>query len=404
MAGVFNKTGNEVTVMPAAGFRIALASVGVLTAATSLAPSAVAAGTAARPVLAYVLNDVADTVVPLNVTTNTFGRPVKVGIGPDAIVFSPNGKTAYVASGAPGLPLRPADTVAVIDTKTNRNGRRIKVAVHPNSLVITPNGQTVYALSPTGVTPISTATKTTGPLIKVGHNPVAMTITPDGGTIYVANSHSGTVTPISTATNKPGRPIKVGSGPDFVAVTPDGREAYVLSVTRGQQPGFNVGSVTVIRTASKTASAPIQLNGFPSDLVFTPSGKTAYVAVASDKQGVGTQVIPMSTATGKPGKPMQISKLGHGVPGQSYEAITPDGKTLWVGDWWAFKVFPVNTSTGKPGKPIGVQFNPNQIAITPDGSTVYVATGGVETTAISNSTHKIITVITGTGGIMGIDP
>jgi YVTN family beta-propeller protein len=87
-----------------------------------------------------------------------------------------------------------------------------------------------------------TPPKTTGPLIKVGHNPVAMTITPDGGTIYVANSHSGTVTPISTATNKPGRPIKVGSGPDFVAVTPDGREAYVLSVTRGQQPGFNVGT------------------------------------------------------------------------------------------------------------------------------------------------------------------
>jgi YVTN family beta-propeller protein len=93
-----------------------------------------------RPATAYVVNTSASTVIPLNLGTNTVGRTIKVGFGPDAIVFSPDGKTAYVAD-AGYASRRSADTVAVIDTKTNTVGRFIKVAPRPSALVVTPTAR-----------------------------------------------------------------------------------------------------------------------------------------------------------------------------------------------------------------------------------------------------------------------
>ena len=86
-----------------------------------------------------------------------------------------------------------------------------------SAIVFLPDGKTAYVLTntvlgggPGTVTPIRTATNTALAPITVGQDPRALAITPDGKTIYVTNYQSGTVTPIRTATNTALAPIKVG--------------------------------------------------------------------------------------------------------------------------------------------------------------------------------------------------
>jgi DNA-binding beta-propeller fold protein YncE len=89
-------------------------------------------------------------------------------------------------------------------------------------MVFTPDGKTGYVANgegPTGrVVPINTATGTPGKAILIGVA-TAIAITPDGKTVYAAAVNK--VVPISTATNRPGKPIRLRYGlPGEIVVTP----------------------------------------------------------------------------------------------------------------------------------------------------------------------------------------
>ena len=70
-------------------------------------------------------------MTPISTVTNTAGKPIKVGTGPIAIAFTPDGKTAYVVCLG-------ADTVIPISTATNTPGTPIKAGKHPYAIAITP--------------------------------------------------------------------------------------------------------------------------------------------------------------------------------------------------------------------------------------------------------------------------
>jgi YVTN family beta-propeller protein len=185
-----------------------------------------------------------NAVFPISTATNTAGKPIRTGAGPEAIAITPDGKIAYVVNNGYDT----VDTVTPISTVTNTPGKPIKVALGASAIAITPDGKTAYVVDSAGVTPISTVTNGPRKPINVGIAPIAIAITPDGKTGYVVNafatcarpsagaqssasSHavhcSNTVTPISTATNRAGKPIHVGRRPWGIAITPDGKTAYV---------------------------------------------------------------------------------------------------------------------------------------------------------------------------------
>ena len=89
---------------------------------------------------------------------------------------------------------------------------------------------------------------------------------------------------------------------------------------------------------------------------------TAYVA-ASDS----STVIPIRTATNTALAPVNAG----GNP--DFLAITPDGKTLYVANYLYHggTVTPIRTATNTALRPIRTG-NPNDIAITPNGKTAYV--------------------------------
>jgi DNA-binding beta-propeller fold protein YncE len=96
-------------------------------------------------------------------------------------------------------------------------------------------------------------------------------------------------------------------------------------------------------------------------VAITPDGKTVYV-------GSQFLVTPISTATNKVGKPIHIGRPVLEI------TITPDGKTVYVADPEGppGAVTPISTATNQPGNPIRIGAS-LVIALTPNGKTLYAA-------------------------------
>jgi YVTN family beta-propeller protein len=94
--------------------------------------------------------------------------------------------------------------------------------------VFSPCGKTAYVASTnidtapyqSWVTPVTLATHTVGAPVKTGLNTYSLAVTPNGKTVYAVNFSSNSVTPITTATDMAGTPVKVGKQPDAIAITP----------------------------------------------------------------------------------------------------------------------------------------------------------------------------------------
>jgi hyaluronoglucosaminidase len=188
------------------------------------------------------------TLTPVDTGTGRTGKPIRLGLGvgdhADAIVITPDGKTAYVAA---------AFTVVPIQLAHRRAGQPIRLGNHMSmqaSVVMTPDGRKLYVLTssdlaplPGDVIPVDTTTGKAGRPITRAGAASAIAMAPDGKAVYAGSTigedpaSAGVVIPISTSTNKVSKPIKVGrpgplAGVSSLAVTPDGEKIYVAAQHR----------------------------------------------------------------------------------------------------------------------------------------------------------------------------
>jgi len=236
-------------------------------------------------------------------------------------------------------------------------------AAPPPTAYVTNNGSNT-------VTAINTVTNKAYGTIKVGSSPGNILIAPNGKTAYIAGSTG--VTPVSTITHKAGKLIAIKYGAVNMAITPDGKTLYVTNFS------WYTRDNTVIPVSTATGKVGKPITWQPgaewgaSPLLVTPNGKTLYVAST-----LGT-VTAISTATNKAGKPITFG--GQAENGAVYMAITPNGKTLYAFGSGPYgpgnTVTPISTATNKAGKPITVGQWPVAIVVTPNGKTVYVASTG----------------------------
>ncbi|HEX3958338.1 MAG TPA: YncE family protein [Trebonia sp.] len=302
----------------------------------------------------YVSGDEPNAVIPVSTVTDTAGKPIQFGRQvPTQILITPNGKTAYV-TGLSGGEIYP------IATATNTMEKPINAGQGFGGLyqmALTPDGKTLYVVSskpggtgPSYVIPISTATNTPGKPIKIQSADVGeIVVNPDGTAVYaIGGSPTGTdIIPISTATNTPGKPSNLGEAAGALAITPGGQNLYLVrnGVTSGPS------GVIPFSAATNTAGKLIKVNGMVSAIAVTPDGNTAYAASEPRQNpavvnctGRTGEVTPISTVTNLPGRPIRVACDPYAL------AVTPDGKTVWVGsrNW----VTPISTATNTAGQPI----------------------------------------------------
>jgi YVTN family beta-propeller protein len=181
--------------------------------------------------------------------------------------------------------------------------------------VIDPKTDTVLGTIPLGAVRMDTNADTLGPMYNGQIDVHGLGFSRDGRYLDVMDVTTNAVQVIDTATNKVIRTIYVGRAPHEGFFAPDGRTIWVA--VRGQN------YVAVINWKTGQVVHKIYTEPGPSKVVFSPNGKLAYVnhlrALVLDVIDVATRKIidrvPIPAAAG----------------GSSDEAISPDGKEVWLG-------------------------------------------------------------------------
>ena len=160
-------------------------------------------------------------VTPVDAVTNRAGRPVAIQ-GAYALAVAPGGGAAYVL--AMPDPDSQQGFVVPVHISASTAGIPIKVGLSPVQIAFTPDGTMAYVANYASgsVTPIRLADSRAGPAIPAGKIPTRLAVSPDGTTVYVLDSNifggMGQVIPIRVAANSAGKPIKVGRFPIAIAI------------------------------------------------------------------------------------------------------------------------------------------------------------------------------------------
>ena len=267
----------------------------------------------------------------------------------------------FGAAGASAAPLLWAvnsstGSVSTLEGATGHEvGLPIKTGALPNSIAITPDGKRAYVMNFVGdsVTVIETGTRIPIKTIPLTANAESIAISPDGKTVYATVESNERVFTISTETNTVTGSILAGTEASALAVSPGGESAYV---------GIGPEDVQMIFLRNGTPmSPPIKVGGFPKAIVVSPDGKAAYVAAGNEVDVLeGGAVV----------KEIPLGSIASGL------AVSPDGTRVYVTSGTAKTVTAIDTATDKvTGTPIVVGGEPDEIALTANGGSAYVATG-----------------------------
>jgi YVTN family beta-propeller protein len=288
-----------------------------------------------------------------------------------------------------------AKTVHAVKTSTNE-GKSIAtgiVGVEPNGMAVTPEGTKVVVAEGAShqVQIITVATNTVAATVAIPEvagtksRPDAVAVTPNGLTAYLVDGANKLVYPITISSGALGAGIAVGTqgDPGAIVVTPNGETVYVAN--------YSSHNVSVIATASNKVTATVTIGagetGKPIALAVTPNSAHVYVA----DQG-NAQIDDITTASNTVSKTITVGSLvdanvaGGGDP--NILAVTPDGSKLYVASYTGHKVtdiaIPGDTVTGEIALFEAATASPNALALTPNGCQLYV----------HEHAHNVVDVIT----------
>jgi len=273
-------------------------------------------------------------------------------------------------------------TVHAINTSTNA-GTSITtgtIGIEPNDMAVTPEGTKVLiaegASSQVQIVTVTTdkVAKTVA-IPKVGatvSRPDAVAITPSGKTAYVVDGANNLVYPVTISSGEVGTAIAVGAqgDPGAIVVTPNEQDVYVAN--------YSAHNVSVIATVSNTVTATVAIGagetGRPIALAVTDDSAHVYVA-----DQVNGQIDDIATSGNTVAHTIAVPSMadanvaGGGDP--NILAVTPEGSKLYVASYTGGTVADIATSTGTVTKTItlpGTAPNPNALALTPNGCQLYV--------------------------------
>lgn len=194
-------------------------------------------------------------------------------------------------------------------------------------------------------------------------------------------------------TDSSGRMVVVPNGPH-------GADVYVLS---GNEAHTNSGIVSVVDPASNTVvtTIPIAVDSGSAHLVAAPDGSHVYIdgviVSASGEQNDLGAVVTINTATNTASAPIQFASYETGTM-----AITPDGSQLYVPNRIDNTVTVINTATDTVTNQIPV-YVPQNPVVTPSGNNVYVAADTGSSVSVINTTTNTVTATVPLGD-WGVDP
>jgi len=214
-------------------------------------------------------------------------------------------------------------------------------------------------------------------------NPYGVAATPDGSEVWVTESGTNTVSVIPTTGSTPNKisgTVVVGIYPHGIAIAPDGKTAYVANTGPNTGRGGSQ-TVSVIDVASRTVTGTVRVGEAPQVVTISPDGSLAFVSCAD-----GVYVI--TTSSGSVRKVPERVRNPHGV------AVTPDGTHVYITDSVQDKIVVVNASSLRTMARIRVGKTPWNTAFDAQGSRAYVTNANDNTVSvIDTALRKVTTTI-----------
>jgi|GEM_PF-3612196 len=285
----------------------------------------------------FVANMFSDNISVINASLNRAVAEIGLGHFVHDVVFSPDGRRAYVDLGW--------DRLAVIDVIAGRVTSMIFLDdnTRTSSLAVSRDGRQVLALA-----------------------------TIPEPRLYVIDATANTV---SHRIDLEAEMTNQG----IITLSPSGREVYVpcgITGTSYSRPGAGTNRIYVVDLAARAITARIPVVGGPIVLRPSPNGRVGYVSTFA-RGKIFTVDLARRAVTGE-------IAWGRVLEGQDWKktdirdlAVTPDGRRLYAAAWDADGLLAADLSTGQMTDL--VDFNTRRVdvyelALTRDGRRLFVAT------------------------------
>lgn len=178
----------------------------------------------------------------------------------------------------------------------------------------------------------------------VGSVPKVVEVTPDNKYVLVTNWCSYTLTVISINSQKVVKTIKIGRYPRGIAVSKDSKKAYVAEMGGSRIHVINLEDFTV---------SYISIGSNPRAIVLSPDNTKMYVTM-----NLSGKVASWDLVTNKPGKSVKTGNAARSL------AISSDGTALFVVNFTSDTISKVRTSDMKVlqtlsacNEPIGITYD-----------------------------------------------
>jgi YVTN family beta-propeller protein len=277
-----------------------------------VAAFAVIAAAQTKPVLA-ALNKGDSNLVLIDPEAMKVLAKIPVGDSPHEVIFSSDGKLAFVANyGAQN----PGSTLSVIDVATAKELRRVDLTplIRPHGLHFLTGKLYFTAEANRLIARYDPVANKVDWMMGTGQSGSHMIVgMPDGKRFYTANIGSDSVTSFEFPPSAPSKVthIPVGKQPEAVDLSPDGKEVWL---------GLNAdGMVEIVDTAAYKSVAEINVGGRPYRVRFTPDGRTVICTMIATKE-----LLFIDAATRKETGRMKLESVPLGI------AFSNDGKTAFV--------------------------------------------------------------------------
>ena len=246
----------------------------------------------------------------------------------------------------------------------------------------------------TGLTPNHWMLTPAGLQVEVGDRPLGMAATPDGRYLLISNNGQGVQSLVlfDASTQKVVQAIPYGSPEALflgVVVTPDGRRVYASA------GGNNKIRVYDFDGRALTERAPISLGQpkariYPAGLAISADGSTLYAAL-----NLENAVAFVETATGHVRARVSLAPPARADDiGALPYALAVIGRKLYVSEWNGGGVTVIDTGQGKLLQRIPTGGHASGLALSPDGTRLYVANATSDTvSAIDTSADTVVATV-----------
>lgn len=340
-------------------------------------------------------------------------------LSPFDVTVSGDGKTLFVVA-------EEGNVLLLVDLEKQKVTGKIKVGERPHSVILSADGKTAFISNQwsDNVYKIDVQKRKITDTLKTAGGPAGLALSKDGNFLYAVNTFSSNLSVIDLVNKQEISRLETGNNPTGIKATPDGEMLFITSRRTQGLPYDDtvVCEITVVSDKSHRVSERRQVKSayIIENISFTPRGDLAFFPMIRPKNNMPTLQVErgwmMTHGFGiiemKPGG--RTIQLLLDEPNSYYSdpydiAITPDGKKAFISSAGVNYISVIdldsvrtlinesstellNAYSNHLGissryvvKRIPTGANPKALALSPDGSKLYVAEHLEDRIAIINA-------------------